>query len=484
MAALGSKLQTRQMQYHSTMTELNHLGAGLHARPVKLKGTMDKLFSSQNLYSDNPISAKLMGNKLTEETIGGLTWEWEMKGANCRPLVSIENVNPSGDVKLGLFKRPFLLKLDENWYVPGDVVSPGTSNKKFQCRIQSEVRKHGDGWVYEVQLVTENSSDFVPVKYLIPGTKWGKLFSQYEEANNQRGSTQYSTPLAFTNRMGKIAKKYEVTDYASTEVLAVAIPVPGGKPAETWMRYADVEFWQQYYREKERTFWYSRTSDITGSTGRKVQSGPGIQQQLEDSHIYRYNQLTTKGIEEYLMDIFYSRTSPGKRKVLAGYTGEFGLIEFNRVVTDWASKRGFTLNVENFIDGVKSEFHTNSLQAGFQFTRYNMANGVSIEMHHNPLYDDVEINWEIDPITGYPLESMRITFLDFEGGNGKSNIKIMNRKDSFAFGYYEGLYGPYGPKKGGNMSHERSSYSMHAEETCGLHINDVTLCGEMILSRE
>jgi len=183
------------------------------------------------------------------------------------------------------------------------------------------------------------------------------------------------------------------------------------------------------------------------------------------------------------MDIFYSRTSPGKRKVISGYSGEYGLLEFSRVVQEWVTKKGLTLNVENFIDGVSSTYHSNALQAGFQFTRYNMGNNISIEMHHNPLYDDPSIHWEIDEITGYPLESMRITFLDFLGEKGSSNIKLMKKKDSFAFGYHEGMFGPLGPNKGGNMSHTGSSYSMHAEEVCGVTIKDITLCGEMILTR-
>jgi hypothetical protein len=31
--------------------------------------------------------------------------------------------------------------------------------------------------------------------------------------------------------------------------------------------------------------------------------------------------------------------------------------------------------------------HTNALEAGYQFVKYNMANGASLELIH-PLYDD------------------------------------------------------------------------------------------------
>ena len=350
-------------------------------------------------------------------------------------------------------------------------------------RIQ-EKRSHGDGTVYTVRLMTEDPALFLPVTYLKPGQQWGKLYSQYEEAAEQSGSTQFSMPIALRNKMSKARKQYQITDYASTEVLAVAIPDSKGKYHNSWMRYADVEYWMQWYRELERMSWYSRSTDtVIGGNGRPVRSGPGIQEQLEDSHIHRYSHLTAKLIEEYLMDIFYSRVKPGKGRQIKGFTGEYGMLIFHRAIEDWVNKTGFVKNVEVFTNKVKSDLHTNAQEAGFQYVKYNMANGSSLELIHNPLYDDREINFEIDPVTGYPVESQRITFLDFSGEAGKSNIKLMKKKDGFAFGYVEGLYGPYGPSKGGKMAHSGSYYEMHVEKSCGVHIHDITKCGEMILSR-
>lgn len=485
MATLGSKLITKDMEWNANMTELNHLGKALMVAPHKFSGKMDQLFSAQNIYSDNPLLSTLIGNKKTEETINSLEWEWELKGANTRPLVVVENVMPSSETTPGKYKRPFKIKLDENWYLPGDVITPGTSNKKFQVRIVDNPQRHGDGWIYTARMMSDDSQAFIPVKYLAPGTPWGKLYSIYEEAAEQSGSTQFSFPISLSNKMSKFRKTYRVTDYASTSVLAVAIPDSKGKYYTSWIRYADVEYWQQWYRELERGIWYTRSTDtVLGANGRPVKSGPGIQEQLEDSHIHRYTHLTAKLIEEYLMDIFYSRTKPGQGRKIKGYTGEYGMLMFHRAVQDWMDKSGFIKNVEVYTNKVKSNIHSNALEAGYQFVRYNMANGASLELVHNPLYDDREINFEIDPITGYPMESQRITFLDFSGDNANSsNIKIMNKKDGMAFAYIEGLYGPYGPKKGGSAAHSGSYYEMHVEKTFGVHIHDVTKCGELILSR-
>lgn len=484
MAKLSNKLITRQMQWQANMTEQNHLGAALIARPAKLSGVMDTLFSAKHLYSENPLSSLLMGSSLTEETIGSTSWDWELKGANCRPLIVVENVLPATVTKPGEFHRTFKIKLDENWYLPGDVIHPGTSDKRYQCRIQKDAVRHGEGWLYDIQLMTDDSTLFLPVKHLERGAQWGKLYSQYEEAAGQAGSTQFSLPLSLSNRLSKIRKMYSVTDYASTEVLAIGIPDSKGKIHNSWMRYADVEYWKQYYRERERLLFYSRSTDtVIGGNGRPVRSGAGVQQQLEDSNVARYSRLTASFIEEYLMDVHYGRVSPGSGRAVAGFTGEYGMLQFHRAIQDWTERKGFVQNVEVFVKGAKSTLHVNALQAGHQYVKYNMANGSSLELYHMPLYDDREINWEIDPITGFPFESQRITFLDLSGEGGKSNIKIIKKKEGYAFGYVQGLYGPYGPSKGGTMAHSGSYYEMYVEENLGSHIHDITKCGELILSR-
>jgi len=151
MASLGSKLITKEMEWSANMTEQKHLGRALIAKPHKFIDKMDMLFSAYNYYSDNPMSSMLMGNKKTEETIAATEWEWDLKGANTRPLVVVENVLPVSETTPGRFRRTFRIKLDENWFVAGDVITPGTTNKRFQCRIMEEPIRHGDGWIYMVR---------------------------------------------------------------------------------------------------------------------------------------------------------------------------------------------------------------------------------------------------------------------------------------------------------------------------------------------
>lgn len=482
MARLNNKMVIKQLPWHANMTELNHLGAALLTKPHVFEGKMTKLFTSE-LYSDNTLTALLSGK--SEKTIGTTVWEWTMKGADTRPLVQVENVEPDSNTTPGKYKAVFKLKLDEPWFVPGDILHPGSSNKKYQVRVQTQCFKQGNGYVYEVRGMWDDDATALPVKYLTAGQQWAKLFSQYEEAAEQSGSTQYSMPIAMENRMSRFRKKYRVTGDAANEVLAVKLEDSQGRMHDSWVRYAEVEYWQQWYRELERGYWYSRTTDsVLGANGRPIYSGPGIQEQMEDSQQHFYSTLSARLIEEYLMDIFYSRVKPGKGRKIVGFTGEYGMLQFHRAIQDVIGKKGFFQTVDtNFIGKDSSPYNSNALSYGYQFTRYIMANGTELKLVHQPLYDDRSINFEIDPVTGYPKESQRITFLDFAGGDGSNNITLMNRANSFKLGYVAGLHNPYGPTNNKAMAHSGDYYEMHVQKQCGIHIEDVTRCGELILER-
>ena len=478
MARLKNRLITKQMPWHANMTEANHLGAALLTKPTVFETKMTQLFTAER-YSDNPLTTMLSG--VAEKTINTTRWEWQMKGANEKPLVLIENVEPSGNTTPGKYKQNFKIKLDEDWFIPGDILIPGAANKKWQVRVQTQPIKHGNGFIYEVRGMSDDPAWFLPLKYLAVGTQWSKLYSQYEEAAEQSGSTQYSLPIAMENRMSRFRKKYRVTGDAANEVLAVKIPDRTGKLHDSWVRYAEVEYWEQWYRELERGGWYSRsTNTVLGANGRPIFSGPGVQEQLEDSHQHFYSHLSARLIEEYLMDIFYSRVKPGKQRRIKGFSGEYGMIQFHRAIQDWAERRKGFINVVDHVTMGKttSAYHGNALEAGFQYVKYRMANGAELELIHNPLYDDRVLNGEIDPITGYPMESQRITFLDFSA-ESKGNIMLVNRANSFKLAYIHGLHSPYGPVNNKAAAHSGDYYEMHVQKQCGIHIEDVSRCGEI-----
>lgn len=472
-------LVIKKMQWNANFTDKNHLGKNLMITPEVFEPKMTQIFTAQR-YSDNPLTSMLTKKGATR-TIDQTEWTWNMEGAYTRPLVVVENLEGS-NVTPGKYQQLFKLKLDEAWYLAGDVIHPG--NPDVQVRIQEVLGKQGNGCVYICRLMSDDASKFLDPKYLKAGTKWAKLYSQYGEASEQDGSTQFSMPIQLKNRMSRYRKMYKVTGDAANEVLAVALPYKGKKYL-SWIKYAEVRYWEQWYRELERGAWYSKSTDtVLDGNGRPIQSGPGVQEQLKNSHVHYYSTLTLKLIEEYLMDIFYGRVKPGSGRQIKAFTGEYGMLMFHRAVQAWTETSGFVKNIEVFTDKVASEYTAVGKAAGYQYVKYHFANGSSLELIHNPLYDDRDINFEIDPVTGYPVESMRFTFLDFSnGGTDGSNIEWVDKKNGFKSGYIAGLQNPFGVTSNDLMSHTGDWYSMHCQKQFGIHIEDVTKCGELVLKR-
>lgn len=481
MKVQANDLIIKKVGWHSNFTDKNALGNNLMIEPAMFEGVMTQIFTAKN-YSSNPLSLMLtqMGAK---KEIDQTEWTWKLEGADTRPLTVVENLE-DGNATPGKYKQAFKLKLDEAWYLAGDVLHPG--NPEYQVRIQEVIGQQGTGCVYLVRLMSDRETDFLNPEYLTPGRKWAKLYSQYGEASHHDGSTQYGAPIEMKSRMSRYRKMYKVTGDAASEALAVKLSHEGKKYL-MWMHYAEAKYWSDFYKELERGAWYSKSTDsvLDESTGRPIRSGPGVQELLKNSHIHKYSVFSIDLIEEYLMDIFYGRIAPGTagRNVKA-YTGEWGMILFSKAVDQWVQRGGFIRNVEGFVPKATSKYTNNGLQAGYQYVKYNLMNGGSLELIHNPLYDDRTINFDIDPVTGYPKESMRFTFLDFEnGGDGSSNIQWIDKKGGFKVGYLGGLQSPFGPTNKSLMSHTGDWYSMHCQKQFGIHINDITKCGELILSR-
>lgn len=472
-------LNIRPRPWHANDTEMNHLAKAGLVVSEKISRKLERQFiSRKNEY--NPMQSYAAANpkavkKMTQDVV-----EWELMGASERPLVSLQDANPS-DVRKGLGKTVFEIILDSNWYKVGDVIAPG--NKKYLLRVQRPPVKVGGakGYKYSVVFHEDDPTLFLPSSYVKPGQKFAKLFSTYGEGSDSAGSTHFAMPFSLRTQTSQIKKEYKITgDAALKGVLEIALMDETGKVHDSkWINYADAEFKAQFAREKEMLIWYGRESNKTpDTTGRPVRTGAGIEQLMESSHLHYYNKLTTKLVQEYLMDIFYNRVGFNSRHVVA-YTGEYGAYALHKALEDDASKF-LTLDTSIINDAAGSEFNQNAKEFGRQFVRYRGPNGIVFDIKHNPCYDDTSKQWLIDPYTGKPAESQKFTFFDLTDSKGGNNLEILQGVKKS--GYVSGLTTPYGANNGAMMSNSEDAYTMVEYEECGVRIHDVSRCGQMRLS--
>ena len=469
-----SKLAVLTRPMHANFTEVNHLGAAFMAEPHKFDKVLTRVFTASRM-ADNPLLAMTKGMGRTSE-IASFDWEWELMGSSSRPLVATAAASGSG-----ITLSEITLTLDEDWFKPGDVISPSAGTKRQLVRIQSgpvAAAGPGVGFEYVGRLVSDSQTDSLSAAAQLAGVQWSKMFSVYEEGGDQSGSTTYAMPMKLRSNLSTYRKEYSVTGDAANQSLVVALMDANGKVYKDykWLKYAEAEYWIQWYKEKERGLWYGQSqSSVAGANGRIARTGPGVQELLEDSHVHYYNTLTEKLIREYLLDIFFGRVDMSNRNIVA-YTGEYGMLAFHQAMMN-ASAPFLTVD-SKFIGGSGS-----NLEFGGQFVKYNGPNGITLTLRHNPVYDDREINHIYHSELQVPVESMRFTFLDFGGKGGQSNIKYVHKKGGYKLGYVSGLQTPYGAAKGGLMSNAKDSYTMIVHDQCGVQIDDVTRCGELILAQ-
>lgn len=214
-----------------------------------------------------------------------------------------------------------------------------------------------------------------------------------------------------------------------------------------------------------------------------IKTGSGLREQLKDSWVETYSSaLTANMLQDYLMNIFFARENEQNRAVKA-MSGTLGSILFHNALV--AVSNGFLTVDSHFIDGVPSNTLVPGLAYGAQFTRYRGPEGIVVDIMKNGMNDSTLYCKRFHPsYPDMPIDSARMTFLDFGSSGGESNISMLKLKDSFRYGTVVGMVGPNGPNTSGNVSSLKASYDVGMTGSAGIWVKDITRCGELVLEYE
>lgn len=260
-----------------------------------------------------------------ERIIDGDWIKWKLKGTGEIAARSLQNLHPGVDCP-GIQGTEFQLKLDVEWYVPGDVLYPECA-PDVQVVIQgSEPIADGIGFIYNVVLVNSDLNSFFPPELLRENLKWVKLDSVYSEGSEGYGSTHFTgnSYIEFRSSLTDYGKTVEVTNKAHDLNLHVdACDMKGMKmkdyPTQI-ISYIEAEFLAQARWEKEQRLFFGRSGgrniiDYTIGYHRRI--GPGLLEFLEDGNVVEYP-IEGGSLEmfvEYLQSVWWDRVSPDQRAV-------------------------------------------------------------------------------------------------------------------------------------------------------------------------
>lgn len=441
-----------------------------------------------------PLQDLLMGSGRVR-TVTTDTVRWKLRGTGEISAESIENLHPGVECP-GIQGSEFQIKLNVEWYVPGDVLMPDLA-KECQVVVQhSEPIPDGVGFIYNVQIVDRDPNSFFPPELLEPGLKWLKLDSVYSEASRGYGSfmTSGDSYIEFESSLTDYGKTMEVTNKAHTLNLKLVPCDAKDKPMKNYptqlISYLEAEFIAQAKWEKELRLFYGRSAGnqiVDSTVGYHRRIGPGLLEFLEDGNVISYP-LEGGSIEmfvDYLNAIWFDRVPFSERNVVV-YTGQGGLTLWESWIAEKYATSPVAPKYDDFVGSAKSFDSKNYKGLKFKtayFTEYNIFPAGSITVAHWPILDSTWLNGSLThPRTGLPITSYHFIVLDYGLGNGGgNNIELIKRKDSEVYTYHCGVWSPVGAlnnrngKSGFTSAGPHRSYQLYHADTYGLRVKDITL---------
>lgn len=477
-----SDLQISYGNWHTGLTQATHLSNFFLTEPAMASEVVTRVYNKYNGYK-NALSFLTTGMGRTKE-LDNIIYRWPLVGDSEKAVaisVAQSTYNDGGSTP-GILNSTFRVGLREKWFSFGDVLVP--DDPTYSLRVMEEPYADGSDWVYTLQLVTKDSTLYVPQALLTVGCELSKDYNLVEHDHSRTsGDTTYATPFMMENVMSTFRKKYSVSGAAQAKVLKISLMNPNGKEtANTWVKYAEWEFWAQWMDEMERALIYGKgnmskdgTTNMKGASGNPIYAGGGLEEQIAPSNKRNYTTLTEQVIRDFMDDLSYNGTQDGPRNYVALCGRQFMNL-FDQAMKRSASN--FTLTDSKFITGSGQE-----LALGAQFVTYVGLNGDRITLKECPLYNSTIRSRQLHPQTGKPVESYKATFLNFKStGNGESNIqKVYHKGREMSSVYIEGMCSPFGMKKGGQAASPVDGYEFHVLSECGLMIKDPTDAGQLLL---
>lgn len=459
-------------------TDSDHLAAAYDGdKPQVLEQTLAQIYSSTDRFNGKPLLGMTVAKGKTLEIETDI-YRWYLEGSEDKCLRSVENLErTAGNTTPGIGKTPFKIKLDEEWFSRPDVIF-GEDND-YAIQILEGPFQEGTGYVYLCQLETDDYSKFIPLELLDSGKEFSKVWTTVQnEMNTDYGTQSYRGVFQLESQIGQFAQKLTVTDKAFRRDGRFGIPFTyKGKKVEKFIPMAQAKMDNEFYMSMEAQWWYGEKYTGNGPDGYIKRQAPGLRQLLKDGWIEYYNgPLTEQMLKEYLMDIFFSREDENNRKVTL-MTGTMGSLMFHDLLASSASS--FLTMDTHYITGTDPRH----LSYGAQFTHYIGPEGLDVTVVKNPLYDSRKYCKKMHPIhTDKPIDSWRMTVLDFGSKDGQDNIKVIKEKDTFTYGYHSGIIGKDGkPIQGGNVATMDRSVTYFISGSGSIHMSDATRGGELIL---
>jgi hypothetical protein len=453
------------------MTDENSLAGALLTQPdllspviTHLSGREDKRF---------PLSFLTEGMNRVK-TINDIEYDYPVMG-RLNKAVAVATTDYISTDKPGVGRTNFTVKFQERWFVK-DYLIESPSND-YQCKIVDDPYQDGTYWVYTLRLFGARETDFVAPSELEAGQLWGQLYAPVTASGSRGNESTWVAPSRMRNQITHIRKSYRYEGNMNNKTVNVELPLPSGS-TRLWMDFEEFQHMLRWKEELEYHYWYSRYNKFEGQiqdygdNGKTIPVGSGVLEQIPNYTTYA--QLTAAKLKEFVRDAMFGASDAQDMNITL-FTGLGGLEEFdNAMKSELAAQSYIKLSDNKFVTG-----SGRNLQLGGFFTSYQHIDGHVITVRHLPLLDHGTraLKSPKHPITGLPLESYRMIFLDMSTYDGEPNVQMITQKGRELLRWaVAGATIPKGFDGNSLRASDIDGASVHFMKASGINIRRATNC--------
>jgi len=449
-------------------------------------------------------------NTITVDNARG-EYKWQVPVAQDLPYI-IEDIE-AANARKGVDGQTFKIKVNKRAFGHGDIITYDKYNGAELYITAEDILPAGDGFIYTVQLVNNDSLKFLDNKYLAAGTKmfrkgsargeYGERFSDigdvstgFREFYNYVGGAEAHVHYSVSSRADMMMKggmradgTVPVTEIwrnfnqdpnnpsvSSIEELVANMGKAGAREA-----FENGTLSRTFITNMEAAHLSKIANDIEtylmwGKGGRIRQDGPddirlsvGLWSQLDNSfkRIYNKSQFTLDMFKSELYNFYQGKVEfkgPDPQRMLVVQTGIGGMQLINKAIADEVYGSGLVQNASD-IGAVTGQGM--DLDFGFAYTSFTIPFLANVKFVLNPAFDNLHTNDIENPlIDGRPLSSFSFIIFDVtENGNDNIHLLKLSWDNQLKWFYQNGTMDYMGRTQGFASIGQFNGYRVYMTQT-------------------
>ena len=437
-------------------------------------------------------------------------FKWQTPISQDLPFVT-EDIEPANLAK-GIDGTSFKVKFNKREFGHGDIVSYDKYNGvEMIVSAEDDILPIGDGFIYTMYLVNNDSYKYLDNKFLKAGTKffrkgsargeYGERFSDistksgYREFYNYVGGAEAHVHYSISSRADMMLKKgmnadgtVPVTEIwrnfdRSMDPTVSSIEDMVGKMGKDYVKraMANGDLSRTFLTKMEAAHLTKIATDIEtylmwGHGGRVRQDGPddirlsvGLWKQLDNSfkRVYNKSSFSLEMFRAELYNFYNGRVEfegPDPKRKIVVQTGLGGMRMVNESIKREAASQNFTINAGEGGKGIGAiKGQGMNLGFGYAYTSYVIPFLANVEFVINPAFDNVHTNDIENPvIDGHALSSYSFIIFDVTD-NSQDNIYMLKLKwdNDLKWWYQNGTMDYMGRTKGFQSSGQFNGYRVY-----------------------